>query len=194
MDTLQNHPTDVEGRRGGRPELRRSGSRRQEPAPGNPTRAGLRPQDEWSAAAVAHGSAVLTSVLGLAGGIGALVGPVIPLAMFYAYRHRSRFVAYHAMQSFVFQLTFALIYILQVALSAVMLTTAWTVSGLLAALLVGFLLMPVAALLTLLTVLALLATPVAGLGYALYAAYHVYQGANFRYWLIGDWVEKESGL
>jgi len=63
----------------------------------------------------------------------------------------------------------------------------WTISGWLTAILVGFLLMPLALLLTLMLVCAL----VAWLGYGLYAAYQVYQGYNFHYWLIGERLEKE---
>ena len=194
MDAVQDEPTVAEGRL--RDETARPGGERrcQGLGPGNLTRAGLRPQDEWTAATLAHSSVALTFVLSLAGGIGALVGPLIPLAMFLRYRDRSKFVAYHAMQSFIFQVAFALMYILLLAVSVVWLTIAWTVSGLLAALLVGLLLMPFALLLTILVVLALVLVPVVGLGYALYAAYHVYQGTNFRYWMIGDWIEKEMAL
>jgi len=33
--------------------------------------------------------------------------------------------------------------------------------------------------------------PFAWLGYGLYGAYQVYQGRNYRYWLIGEWLEQE---
>ena len=149
------------------------------------------PTDAWTWAALAHTSALLTLVLGMAGGIGALVGPVIPLAMYFGYRGKSRFVALHALQSFVYQAVGIVIYVLLIAATVGLVTVAWTVSGLLSAVFVGFLLMPIALLLTLLTVLLLVCTPFAWLGYGLYAAYRVYQGHDFRYWLIGEWLERE---
>ena len=149
------------------------------------------PTDAWTWAALAHASALLTLVLGMAGGIGALVGPVIPLAMYFGYRGKSRFVALHALQSFVYQAVGIVIYVLLIAATVGLVTVAWTVSGLLSAVVVGFLLMPIALLLTLLTVFLLVGTPFAWLGYGLYAAYRVYQGHDFRYWLIGEWLERE---
>jgi uncharacterized Tic20 family protein len=152
------------------------------------------PTGEWTAAALAHASALLTLVLGLAGGVGALVGPIVPLVMYLGYREKSRFVAFHALQSFVYQVIGVLLYAVLAAILAVWVAIAWTVSGLLSAVLVGLLLIPFALLFTLLMVLLLVGTPLAWLGCGLYAAYQVYQGYNFHYWLIGDWVEREVKL
>ncbi len=152
------------------------------------------PTDEWTAAALAHASALLTLVLGLAGGVGALVGPVVPLVMYWGYRDKSRFVAFQALQSFFYQVIGVLLYAILVAILAVWVAIAWTVSGLLSAFLIGLLLIPFALLLTLLMVLLLVCIPFAWLGYGLYGAYQVYQGYDFRYWLIGDWVEREVRL
>ncbi len=149
------------------------------------------PTDEWTAAMLAHASALLTLILGMAGGVGALVGPAVPLAMYLGYRERSRFVAFHALQSFVYQVAGVLSYAVLAAVLAVWVAIAWTASGLLSAVLVGLLLMPFALLLTLLMVLLLVCAPFSWLAYGLYAAYQVYQGRNFRYWLIGEWLERE---
>jgi uncharacterized Tic20 family protein len=156
--------------------------------------AAMKPTEEWTAAALAHASILLTVILGLAGGVGALVGLVVPLVMYLGYRRKSRFVAFHALQSFVYQAASVLIYLVLAAVLAALVAMAWTVSGLLAGVLVGFLLMPFALLLTLVMVLLLVGTPLAWLGYGLYAAYQVYQGRNFRYWLIGEWLEQEVRL
>jgi uncharacterized Tic20 family protein len=143
------------------------------------------PIDEWAAAALAHASILLTLVLGVAGGVGALIGPAVALAMYFGYREKSRFVAFHAMQSFAYQVAGVLLYAVFAAVLAVWVTIAWTVSGVLSAVLVGLLLMPFALVLTLLMVLVLVGAPLIWLGYGLYAAYQVYQGRNFTYWLIG---------
>ncbi len=147
--------------------------------------------DEWTAASLAHASVLLTLILGMAGGVGALVGPAVPLAMRLGYREKSRFVAFHALQSFVYQVAGVLIYAVLAAVLAVWIAMAWTVSGLLSVVLVGLLLMPFALLFTLLAVLLLVCAPFTWLGYGLYGAYQVYQGRAFRYWLIGEWLERE---
>jgi uncharacterized Tic20 family protein len=147
--------------------------------------------DEWTTAALAHLSILLTLILGPAGGVGALIGPAVALAMYFGYRQRSRFVAFHAMQSFVYQVTAVLAYLMLGAIVSVWMTLAWSISGALAAVLVGLLLMPFAFVLTLLSVLVLVAAPVAALAYGIYAAYQVYQGRDYRYPWIGAWLEKE---
>ncbi len=149
------------------------------------------PTDEWSAAALAHASVLLTLILGIAGGVGAPVGLAVPLVMYFGYREKSRFVAFHALQSFVYQIAGVLIYAVAAAVMGVWVAMAWNISGWLSGVLVGFLLMPFALLLTLLMVSLLLGAPLAWLGYGLYAAYQVYQGHNLRYWLIGEWLERE---
>jgi uncharacterized Tic20 family protein len=141
------------------------------------------PTDEWTAASLAHASILLTLILAPAGGVGALVGPAIPLAMYFGYRRESRFVALHALQSFVFQVVGAVV----VAALGVLVGLAWTISSWLSGILVGLLLIPLALFLTLQLVFVL----VAWLGYGLYAAYQVYQGRDMRYMVIGEWLEKE---
>jgi uncharacterized Tic20 family protein len=149
------------------------------------------PASEWTAAALAHASCLLTIILGPAGGIGALIGPAVALVMYLGYREKSRFVAFHALQSFVYQAVGILSYAVLAAVLAVWVTLAWTASGLLSAVLVGLLLMPFALLLTWVTVSLLVCTPFVWLGYGLYASYQVYQGRDFRYWLIAEWLERE---
>ena len=58
---------------------------------------------DWTVAAIAHAAACLTVVLGLASGIGLIIGPVVALAIHFVYRARSRFVALHALQSLAYQ-------------------------------------------------------------------------------------------
>lgn len=149
------------------------------------------PTDEWTAAALAHASVLLTLILGMAGGVGVLIGPAVPLAMYFGYRERSRFVAFHALQAFIYQVAGVLLYAVLAAVLAVGMAMAWTVSGLLSVVLVGLLLVPFALLFTLVAVLLLIGAPFGWLGYGLYGAYQVYQGRNLRYWLIGEWLEKE---
>jgi uncharacterized Tic20 family protein len=145
------------------------------------------PEDEWTAAALAHASVLLTLILGAAGGIGALIGPAVALAMYFGYREKSRFVAFHALQSFAYQLVGVLLYAVFAAVSAVWISIAAIMSASLLLTIVGLLMMPLA----LLMVLVLVGAPFIWLGYGLYASYQVYQGRNFYYRFIGDWIERE---
>lgn len=152
------------------------------------------PPDEWTTAALAHASVALSFVLAFAGGVGALVGLAVPLVIYLGYRDRSRFVSFHALQSLIYQVVGMLAYAVLVTVTVLLVVAAWVISGLLSVVLIGFLLMPFALMATLVMVILLLGVPFAWLGYGLSAAYEVYQGRDFRYWLIGDWLEQEVGL
>lgn len=146
---------------------------------------------EWTTAALAHASILLTVILAFAGGVGALVGLGVPLVIYLSYRERSRFITFHALQSLVYQGAGVLIYIVLVAVAATAVAVAWTISGLLSAVVIGFLLMPLALVITMVMVILLLGAPLLWVGYALYAAYQVYQGEDFRYWYLGEWLERQ---
>jgi hypothetical protein len=148
------------------------------------------PTGEWTTAALAHASILLTLVLAFAGGVGALVGLAVPLVIYLSYRERSRFIAFHALQSLVYQGAGVLVYLVLVAVLAAAVAAAWTISGLLSAVLIGVLLMPLALLITILMVILLVGAPLLWVGYGLYAAYRVYQGEDIRYWLVGEWLER----
>jgi uncharacterized Tic20 family protein len=126
----------------------------------------LSPSDERTWAMLAHLSVLANLVTGL-------LGPVIALVIYLAFKERSRYVAYQSMQAFIFQLIW---WIGGGALAAI----AWTISGLLAAILIGCCLMPFALLISLI--------PLGALIYGAVAAIQTSQGQDFRYWLIGDWV------
>jgi len=97
--------------------------------------------------------------------------------IYLVYKDRSRFVAYHALQSTIFQLLWWFG-------GGVLIGLMWAVVGVLSMLLVGILLIPFALLATL--ILALL--PLGALAYGVVGGIQVSQGQDFKYWLIGDWV------
>jgi uncharacterized protein len=126
----------------------------------------LSPSDERTWAMLSHLSILLNLVTGI-------LGPVAALIIYLVFKDRSRYAAYHSMQSFIFQLIW---WVGGGALAGI----AWAISSALAFVLVGFILMPIACLFTLL--------PVAALVYGVVGAIQTSQGKDFRYWLIGDWV------
>jgi uncharacterized Tic20 family protein len=126
----------------------------------------LSQSDERTWAMIAHLSVLANLVTGF-------FGPVAALVIYLVYKERSRYVAYQALQAFVFQLIW---WVGAGAIAGI----AWAISGILTAVLIGLLCMPVACVISLL--------PLAALVYGVVGGVQASQGQDFKYWLIGDWV------
>lgn len=117
-------------------------------------------------AMLAHLSVLLNLFSGFLGGIAAIV-------IYFLYKDRSRFVAYHAMQSFIFQ------------------SITWIGSGMIGGLFIaigsifGILIIPLLCLIP--GFLILLLVPVSVI-YGIIGSIQVNNGEDFRYWQVGDWV------
>ena len=130
----------------------------------------IAPGDEYTWGMLAHLSVLLNLITGFG-------GPIAALIIYLAYKDRSRFVAYHALQSMIFQLIWWYG-------GGLLIGAMWAVVGALSALLVGILLIPIALPMT--CVLALL--PMGAAIYGIVGAVQTSQGQDFKYWLVGDWV------
>jgi uncharacterized protein len=130
----------------------------------------MTPGDERTWGTLAHLSALLNLVTGFA-------GPIAALIIYLIYKDRSRFVAYHALQSMIFQLIWWYG-------GGLLIGGMWIVVAALSAILIGIVLIPFAILFTL--VFALL--PLGAVIYSIIGAVQVNQGQDFKYWLTGDWV------
>ena len=139
------------------------------PMPVNPPQA-MTPGDERTWGILAH----LSTLLNLVTGFG---GPIAVLIIYLIYKDRSRFVAYHALQSMVFQLIWWFG-------GGILIGLMWAIVGGLSMILVGIILIPFAVLFT----LVLLLLPAGALVYGVVGAVQVNQGHDFKYWLVGDWV------
>ncbi len=128
------------------------------------------PSEERTWGMLAHLSVLVNLVTGFG-------GPIAALVIYLIYRDRSRFVAYHALQSLIFQL-------IGWYGGGVLIGIVWAIVGALSAIFVGIILIPVALLLT--CVLGLL--PLGTIAYGIYGAVQINQGKDFHYWLIGDWL------
>jgi uncharacterized protein len=95
------------------------------------------------------------------------LGPIAALIIWLVYKDRSQRVAFHALQSMWYQIGWL-----------VVLAVGWTVTGLLTLILIGFLLIPVMAIVS-----------VVPFVHAGYAAYRVSQGEEYRYPFVADLVE-----
>lgn len=144
---------------------------------------------------LAHLTALLSLLAGtLTSGLGSVVTLLVPLAMYLYFSNRSRYVAFHALQATVFQAAAAIVIVVLGALVGGTIAVAWVVAGVLSMVLIGLLLMPVALGITIVGGGALAIAPFAAVAYALYGAYLVTEGRDFRYWLIGDAVWRSMGL
>jgi uncharacterized membrane protein len=122
--------------------------------------------------------------------VGHIVGLLVPLAIYVYFSSRSRYVAYHALQATVFQAVAGILYVIVASLAGAMIAVAWTVSGVLAAVLVGIVLMPVALALTLVAGVELVGLPALALFYSAYGAYLIYRGQEFDYPVLGRLVAR----
>lgn len=122
--------------------------------------AAMSAQEEKSWSVLAHLSIFLNLFTGF-------LGPVAALVIWLVYKDRSQNVAFHALQSMWYQVAWL-----------VLLGIGWAFTGLLMLILIGFLLVPVMALLTF--------VPFA---HAAYAAYEVSRDSQYRYLFVADLIE-----
>jgi uncharacterized protein len=123
---------------------------------------GMSAQDERRWSIIAH----LSILLDLVSGIG---GPVAALIIWLIYKDRSQKVAFHALQSFWYQVTWLVI-----------LSVGWFITYILMFVLIGFLLVPVMAIASIIPFV-----------HQCYAAYKISQGVDYRYPLMADRVDGE---
>lgn len=126
----------------------------------------LTPAEERQWAMFAHLGVLVNLISGF-------LGPLVPLAIYFIYKDRSRYVAYQSLQALIFQLIW---WIGGGALTGV----AWAITGTLSAFVIGLICVPFACIIS--------AMPLAALGYGVYAGIQCNQGVDFKYWLIGDWM------
>ena len=101
------------------------------------------------------------------------LGVAAPLVIYLIYKDRSRYVAYQSLQALIFQLIWWVG-------GGILTGVAWTITGVLSAVLVGLLCIPIACVFS--------AMPLVALGYGIYGGVEASQGKDFKYWLIGDWM------
>lgn len=98
------------------------------------------------------------------------MGAVVPLIIYFLYKDKSRYVAYHALQAFIMQAICSFGGLLIAVLAGAMMSIP----------IVGLICIPVACVFGLL--------PIVALVYGVYGGIQVNKGEDFKYWQIGDWV------
>ncbi len=145
--------------------------------------------EERTWAALAHLSTVVTMLISFAtAGVGGLLFVFVPFVIYLMYKDRSEYVAYHAAQAFAIQIIGTLGYFLLIIVGSLALALIWVIIGLLSAILIGIILIPVGVLVTLLFVLVLLLGPIVLIGFSIAATIGVANGGHFRYPYLGRWV------
>jgi uncharacterized Tic20 family protein len=133
--------------------------------------------DERTWAALAHASTLLNMVTGMGGLIAAAV-------IWLTQKEESAWVAFHGLQSLVFQ---AAVYLTVSLVVGVV----WLVGFALSFITLG--LGTIVAVPVMIVVMLLgIALMAAGTVYSLYGAYQIYEGREFRYIWIGDWILQRS--
>jgi uncharacterized Tic20 family protein len=148
-------------------------------------------REETNWAALAHASILLTLLLGVStGGIAAILGPIVPAIIWYAFREKSDYVAGQARQATIFQLAGILGLLALAIVGAILVAVGWAVSAVLVVVLVGLILLPVMLIVTVLWVAGVVALPIVQVVYGCYAALEAYNGRPFRYWWIADMIDR----
>ncbi len=145
---------------------------------------------QW--AAVAHASIWVTMLGGfLTAGFAVPVSIFAPLVIYFMYRKRSDYVAFHALQAFVLQL----IGTVGVLTLAVVGGAAWVIGMIIAVLavfvLAGIVLVPLWGLVGIALALCIFVTPLAALLFGTMAAVQTYNRTDYRYPVIANWVDRQ---
>lgn len=140
------------------------------PTPGVhiPTHLSISEEHTW--AMLAHLSVLLNLITGF-------LGPVAALAIYFAYKDRSRYVAYQSLQAALFQL-------IGWVGGGALIGLIWAFTAILIPLLIGLACIPFAILATIFLAM----VPLATVAYGVYGAIETSQGQDFQYWLVGDWL------
>ena len=117
--------------------------------------------DEQTWSVLSHLSVLLSLITGVG-------GPIAALVIWLVFKDRSDRVAFHALQSFGYQVAWT-----------VLLAVGWTITGVLSLVLVGLLLIPVMLVATFIPIV-----------HQCYAAYKVNKGLNYRYPFVADMVDR----
>jgi uncharacterized Tic20 family protein len=143
-------------------------------------------------AAVAHGSVWITFITGfLTAGFSVPVSVFIPLVVYFMFRKRSDYVAFHALQAFVLQLIGTLGALALLIIGG----AAWVVGLIVAviaiAVLIGFVLVPVWGLVGIVLLLVAIGLPFVMLLFGTIATIETYNGRDYRYPVVARWVDRQ---
>jgi uncharacterized Tic20 family protein len=143
-------------------------------------------------ATIAHGSTLLTVLLGiLSGGALVLLTIFVPLLIYFSFRKRSEFVAFHALQAFTIQLVGTIGWVALIVVGVIAWAALIIVSAILIVVLVGIILLPLVLFAGPVFFVVSLALPLGTVIYSFIAMTETHAGRNYRIPYISDWVESQ---
>lgn len=176
-------------------EERYYGSRESRPQPGSLPRSYSTmhvTDDEKLWASVAHGSVWVTLLAGIfTVGASVPVSIFIPLVIYFLFRRKSDYVAFHALQAFVIQLLGTVGALALLILGGLVWLVGIAIAVLLVAVVVGAVLVPLWSLVGLALIGLVVALPIAMIVYGTIAAIETHNGRDYRYPYIARWVDRQ---
>jgi uncharacterized Tic20 family protein len=143
-------------------------------------------------AAVAHGSVWITFITGfLTAGFSVPVSVFIPLVVYFMFRKRSDYVAFHALQAFVLQLIGTLGALALLVIGGAAWVVGLVVALIAIAILIGFVLVPVWGLVGIALLLVAIGLPFAMLLFGTIATIETYNRRDYRYPFVARWVDRQ---
>jgi uncharacterized Tic20 family protein len=148
--------------------------------------------DEKLWAAVAHGSVWLTLLGGfLSGGTIVPLSVFVPLLIYFLFRSKSDYVAFHALQAFVLTLIGTVGAFLLLLVGGLVWGIGLVVALLAMLVLIGFVLLPLWGLVGMALLAVVVLLPIAMLFLGTFAAIETYNGRDYRYPFIARWVDRQ---
>jgi uncharacterized Tic20 family protein len=149
-------------------------------------------ENERKWAALAHASTLLTALVALgSGGVGVLLTMMVPLFIYFGFRNKSNFVAFHALQAFVLQLVGTIGWLVLFLTGTIVWVGLLIASALLILVLVGLILLPFVILAYPIFLLVSLALPLGMVIYSVIAAIETWNGNHYRCPYVARWVENQ---
>ncbi len=143
----------------------------------------------WAAAA--HASAILTLIGLLATGPGVVFLLLIPLGIYLMFRRRSEYVAYHALQAFTIQTVGTIGALALLVGGSLVMVALIIVAAIFSIVLIGIPFLILFILIWALLAVVSFLMPVVMVIYSMIAAFAAWNGRNFRYPYVADWVDDQ---
>ena len=143
-------------------------------------------------AAIAHGSAWVTFIGGIVSAGAILpISVFVPLIIYFMFRKRSDYVAFHALQAFVLQLVGTVGAFALLTVGGLVWLLGMVIAILALVIIVGIVLVPLWGLVGIALGIAVMVLPLAMALYATLAAIETYNGRDYRYPRIAQWVDRQ---
>ncbi|MFC1959884.1 DUF4870 domain-containing protein [Chloroflexota bacterium] len=149
-------------------------------------------KDERLWSGLAHLSFLLTLGAGFATGFLPLVLMFAPLVIYFGFRDKSRFVTFNALQSFALQLLMIVGWPVVFVVGSLIYGMAMLVAGVASIVLIGIPFLLLFTALYLVFVGGMLLLPLAMIVLSIMGGYHNYNGKDFRYPFIANWIERQT--